>query len=370
MNDKQIEKYLKQSTRGLWGRKKAEVREELETHIEGRFNAYLIAGCSEADAVDKTLAELGRPSVVSTGMARVYTLPIMAGSGLMLALCCALTILVLNASTAQTLQVSDTFPADECLESEVCGNGIWISLEELKQAFEPQHIKVTESNNLMVLEFPNKKTFSISSLASTRSVFVSGKTVNSKPGYITLGDLMKALASRRDTAITVKGWDTPTITIDQVSLQMVTDGKGISGSDFYGSYIIDGVTSAGLVNFDELIADGQGFAIPSSPGEPMGSITHNAGFNIGAKEGTVYAIVSIQKAHFGVTDSELQDINLGFYFDVAPASADGKVNLDVSKEFELDSSLDIGKAVLVRLSGEFPSGKFYEVVPPDQITLE
>jgi biotin synthase-related radical SAM superfamily protein len=85
MNNKRIEGYLKKSTRGLWGRKCAEVREELSVHIEGRVNAHLIAGLSESEAVEKTLVELGRPANVSNGMARVYTLPTMASSGVMFA---------------------------------------------------------------------------------------------------------------------------------------------------------------------------------------------------------------------------------------------------------------------------------------------
>ena len=119
MNDKRIEHYLRKSTRGLWGRKREEVREELSAHIFGRVNAHLIGGLSESEAVEKTLTELGHPTNVNAGMARLYTLPIVAGSGMMLAMCCALVVVLLSGSTAQTLQMTDVFPADECLNSNV-----------------------------------------------------------------------------------------------------------------------------------------------------------------------------------------------------------------------------------------------------------
>ena len=39
-----IETYLRRATRGLWGRKKLEVREELAAHLEARVLSYQIAG--------------------------------------------------------------------------------------------------------------------------------------------------------------------------------------------------------------------------------------------------------------------------------------------------------------------------------------
>ncbi|MGL4610891.1 MAG: permease prefix domain 1-containing protein [Trueperaceae bacterium] len=59
MNDKRIETYLRKSTRGVWGQKKADVREEFFSHIEGRVHGHLVAGLSESDAIEKTMTELG-----------------------------------------------------------------------------------------------------------------------------------------------------------------------------------------------------------------------------------------------------------------------------------------------------------------------
>jgi hypothetical protein len=374
MQDSRIDSYLRKSTRGLWGRKKAEVREELESHLQGRINSHLIAGLNESDAIEKTLTELGQPTNVSAGMARLYTLPIVAGSGMMVAMCCALVVVLLSGSTAQTLQVTNIFPANECLESKtpassLCtSQGLWMGTKELQEALEPQGVTITKKYNLMVLEFPDKKTFPISSSAG--SIFINDKMLYPQPGYVTLGELLKGLTSRRDTAIAIDGWEVPVISIGQVSLQMIKDDKPIGGLDFYASYIWT-FASTGLMNLGKLLPDGQSIAFMTYLDDAMSSVTHSKRFNVGAKEGTVYAVATLQKGYYGATEGKNEDVNLTFYFDVAPAFADGTVSLHVPKEFEFDgSSLDVGKAVLLRLSGKFPEGQFYEVIPPEQISLE
>lgn len=72
---RKVEAYLRAATRGLWGRERATVREELEAHVEARVAAQVLAGATEGEAVEQTLAELGPPRDVSGGMNRVYFPP-------------------------------------------------------------------------------------------------------------------------------------------------------------------------------------------------------------------------------------------------------------------------------------------------------
>lgn len=109
------EAYLRRATRGLWGRRRREVREELEAHLYERVMAHRIAGLSEVDATEKALAELGRPQEVSVGMARLYTLPTVMGSGAALAVVCISVAALLSSSVAQPLSASFFWPSPECV---------------------------------------------------------------------------------------------------------------------------------------------------------------------------------------------------------------------------------------------------------------
>ncbi|MBX3142523.1 MAG: ABC transporter permease [Trueperaceae bacterium] len=77
---RRIGHYLAAATKGLWGRERAVVREELEAHIEARVAAHLLAGMTEEAAVEATLAELGASKSVGSDMARVYAPQVVLGA--------------------------------------------------------------------------------------------------------------------------------------------------------------------------------------------------------------------------------------------------------------------------------------------------
>lgn len=101
MND--TERYIRQATRGLWGRKRREVAAELRGHIESRRAELLALGLSGPEATRRTLRELGEPTEVRVGMGRVYLLPTMARSGAALGLACALVLAALPNGIAQVV---------------------------------------------------------------------------------------------------------------------------------------------------------------------------------------------------------------------------------------------------------------------------
>lgn len=149
-----MERYLRQATRGLWGRKRREVREELEAHLHDRVMAYRIGGLGEAEAVERALAELGSPQEVSVGMTRIYTLPTVMGSGAAMAVACVLVVAVLPKGVAQSLPGTFFWPSVECVEALESGTGkpsakncfsadnsLWIDRQALQRALEPQGVK-------------------------------------------------------------------------------------------------------------------------------------------------------------------------------------------------------------------------------------
>jgi hypothetical protein len=55
-----LQRFLQTATRGLWGKHKLEVREELEAHVLERAHKHELLGLAREEAIFKSLAELGR----------------------------------------------------------------------------------------------------------------------------------------------------------------------------------------------------------------------------------------------------------------------------------------------------------------------
>jgi hypothetical protein len=231
MTNKRIESYLQKSTRGLWGRRREEVKEELASHIEGRVHAHLVGGLCESDAVEKTLTELGHPSNVSTGMARLYTLPIVAGSGMMLAMCTALVVVMWSGSTAQTLQTSNIFPVHECLEPknnvlpDYCNVGGWTNIEDLKKVLEPQGVIFKPFKSVedgWTLKFP-EGTPMVLSITPVEWHFENeeGEILTLKPrsDFVTIREFISKLSSL-GLPVHLEGWEKPTLHIGDVVLEI------------------------------------------------------------------------------------------------------------------------------------------------------
>lgn len=62
-----LEQYLNNATRGIWGKRKLEIREEIEADITERSKKFLLDGFSRDQALAKTFEELGSPQQLSTG---------------------------------------------------------------------------------------------------------------------------------------------------------------------------------------------------------------------------------------------------------------------------------------------------------------
>ena len=71
----ELERYLKAATRGLWGQKKFEVREELEAHILERAHKHELLGFEHQQAISNAIYELGDARAMNRGMTGVHTMP-------------------------------------------------------------------------------------------------------------------------------------------------------------------------------------------------------------------------------------------------------------------------------------------------------
>jgi len=55
------DRYLKQATRGLWGKARWELRIELQGHINERVAEFRLGGLSQEESEHHALRELGAP---------------------------------------------------------------------------------------------------------------------------------------------------------------------------------------------------------------------------------------------------------------------------------------------------------------------
>jgi hypothetical protein len=378
MNDKRIENYLRKSTRGLWGRKRLEIREELSAHIDGRVNSHLIAGLRETDAIEKTLIELGHPMNVSTGMARLYTLPVVAGSGMMLAMCCAVVVVLLSGSTAQTLNTVNVIPADECLEPqgalptycETYDN--FTTLESLKETLEKQGVAVGSVGYNWTLKFPNGSIAVVPAIGSQMWTMDDDEktiTLHTRPEYLSVRDLITSLAKLKSTSVQLEGWETPTVYVGETSFQISGASQEGGTSKFYLQQLWDSILSKNI----------KFFSTTSQTAVMLGNEDIEAEskrFQLGAKSDAVYgiAIVLNPEAPFGVKPKNVYD--LAFYTNVSVSNEDGYVDFQMQiPEKGLTFKSDVaelsndGDAVIVKLTGVLRD-QMYSIIPPDQITLE
>lgn len=383
MNDKRIETYLRKSTRGLWGRKREEVREELSVHIQGRVTAHLIGGLSESDAIEKTLTELGHPTNVSAGMARLYTLPVVAGSGMVLAMCCALVVVLLNGSTAQTLQMSNIFPTDGCLEAKeatliwYCNQGGWTTIDTLKGILEPQGVTFKKTDTHWVVTFPEGTPAVLGTSFQKMSVYKDETnqpvTLNAQPDYIHIRDFITSLRFT-NLPVSIKGWENPTVTVGNTTFQIdlttfvpetIYDDPPYTSKDFYSEPILleifnsmqDSKTYWSVADFQSTATEAKRLSIS----------------NEGAGAYGLIVIMDSSKVTYLIEDFENTEAR---FFDVSHADANGKLefrsplNQKLSFQSDLGQMQQVGDALLVRLSGDLTNTLGYVIIPPDQITLE
>jgi hypothetical protein len=381
MNDERIENYLKQSTRGLWGRKRSEVREELLTHIEGRVHAHMIAGLSETEAIDKTLSELGTPKNVSYGMTKLYTLPIAAGSGIIFAAFCVLAVAILTASTAQTLKSTGIMPVNECLVSAgelpaYCYGGRWISVDSLKEALESQGVTFNQlkKSNGWELAFPEGKNVLLNTRPQQWNIYYDDLekpiTLNTLPDYISLNDLILAFSSS-NLAVRLEGWEKPVINLGdtkiEVDLSLSKPNTHYTARDFFAGPITWGIFNS--------IAGKTYFSLATI----QDTATQQTSIVVNDKEGTVYGLTTImnsEKVGY-LNQDENVDKTTTLFWDIAQVDKDGKLSLRTPLNQPLTfltsptGMYDEGHAVLVRLSGDLSDALHgYVVVPPELITLE
>ncbi|CAM3858066.1 permease prefix domain 1-containing protein [Deinococcus frigens] len=132
---KGTERYVRQATRGLWGRARRELQAELEGHIAERCQEFRLAGLNPQEAERQTLRELGAPVQVRAGMLDVHTVPALGKAGVLSALLATALFSALPQGLAQVRSIYG--------HTENAGASSYLDFQQLKEAVQKAGGKIS-----------------------------------------------------------------------------------------------------------------------------------------------------------------------------------------------------------------------------------
>ena len=252
-----LEKFLRQASRGLWGRERQTVRRELESHIRHRAQRYEVSGSSEVEAIKLAIADLGEAREISSGMKGVYSVPTTIRAGVLTA---ALATFVFMGAQLSTAQVTGTtkFPTSACLESaqqtykmgaddQPCEQGNFsISLKSLRAVLEPMGVTFENGfiKDAFTMRFPEGNAANFYMSGDVTFLNSQGKTISVPvlKDYIFVYAFFDQL---RSTALPIKieGWDNPRITVGKTSFTLGSSAQAIKGREVYPSLLYSQLSS-------------------------------------------------------------------------------------------------------------------------------
>jgi hypothetical protein len=242
-----LEKFLRQASRGLWGRERQTVRQELESHIRHRANRYEVSGSSEIDAIKLAIADLGEPRAINSGMRGVYSVPSTIRVGVVSAVMAASMFMGIQLSTAQVTGTTK-FLTPACVEQQQnsfklgnielpCdGNDFSVQLESLRSVLEPLGVQFDIGEISTVIKWP-EKAYSILTTESVQSFIQREKPLELIPipparGFIPLFNFFDALRSS-GLPVQISGWDSPKISVGQTKFTLGSTTQPVPGSSVY-----------------------------------------------------------------------------------------------------------------------------------------
>jgi hypothetical protein len=245
-----LEKFLRASTRGLWGRERQTVRHELESHIRHRAQRYEVSGSSHNDAIKLAIADLGEAREINSGMKGVYSVPTTIRAGVLTAALATFMFMGTQLSTAQISSMS--VPA--CLKLSTSGYSIDGFENERERTFAlscEQNILLIAMNSLR----PALEQFGVSfqnqddKYQSVR--FPEGSSFNVvRNGGILIFDFVDYLKGS-NLPVQIEGWNNPKITVGKNSFTLGSSENRITGSSVYATLLYRDL----LMYFPGLIGD-------------------------------------------------------------------------------------------------------------------
>ncbi|ULH17310.1 permease prefix domain 1-containing protein (plasmid) [Deinococcus sp. KNUC1210] len=369
----ELSQYLRQSARGLYGRRRRELQAELRGHVEARCRELSLLGLTRAEAVRRALQELGAPAHVSTGMASVYLLPGIARAAALSALLGAALLGVgtyfPGLAQVQGYQTAFTLP----------GPFTYIDVSSLKAELQRSGGTLGGTPTRPVLHLPGLTTpipVDTGNDPYLRRVLLrdypSGQT------YLDLNTLVTATL-RAGLRPQVSGWERPALHLNGTTLALGTPDHPVDPYSLYSLGLTPLLSQLGLTS-----AQSARWMITTL------SSRHTLTLSAPAPSG-VYALVSVLQLTSALTSRQQRGPVLAF--DLAQPDAEGrlrfsmpyslsslrlgtdpqalKTDLNHLTEADYASARRPAHALLLRLSGELsPHSTPYSVVPRHDLSNE
>ncbi len=399
-----LERYLKQASRGVWGRKKLEVMNELRGNIESRVWMLEQQGFDGSKALEMALEELGKPSEINAGMVTVHSMPKMMKAFVVAAMLSSLAVVNVNLGTAQVAGAAE-LPIDQCSTPTVvedsgnipfyqfseklktCIGGFWFKISDLKNVLEPLGVTYERQESRMssiqnhVFIFPGN----IPLVIQPASTFQIGKGTNpeistnmkSDAEYLPGSSLFKAL-SEMNAPTKIEGFEIPKITIGSISFTFGTTEKPINALNLYGQVFQKNMLW-------------QYFPIKSANETLSTNIPGGLQLDDGAKfnhylkvkdstPGSIYVMVYRSQYSYGTSGFPSKTVTqLYKAVDVSPVFKTGyliyrtpmhklEYTTNPEKLDQFKANSEAGKVMLMRFNGTLNNNaKSFEIVPANQI---
>lgn len=263
---KRIEQYLNRATRGLWGKKRQEVKTELHSHIYEKMHYHMTFGKPQEEALELALHTLGKPTEVSSGLFKLHTLPALG----------KITVLTGILSMALVTQAQqgliEAFTRSKVCTQNTCSSGpvSYIEADALLKSLNQQHVSATlqaTPDGGLLFSLPNASPIYFNPLAVLEK---NGKR------YLSLDSLIESISI--EPGFSLKHLENPEFTYQNSSFRIGSVQKAFSAVQIYQHLIagpIYNLTGATLVS---------GAAVDALQ-------VHDLTMPSSAPDGTVYALL-------------------------------------------------------------------------------
>jgi hypothetical protein len=260
-----LETYLKQATRGIWGKRRTDAILELRGNIEARIWTLEHQGKTQTEALEIALQEMGDARAVNAGMTQVHTMPNIIRNSLLASL---ISIVAAIGWTSSTAQIQTVVPNIEGCCRQVfpeIQQTQFINLNDLKSRLEQAGVAVEEtmqaplktaqrySRVLIVAKQTRTLDLHFPEMPVGKTVRVQaipGLTVNADGGnpqflededvFVDPFSVIKQLREAK-LPMSLEGWHNPTLRIGQTPLVIGTTKQPITGASLYSDTLTENI---------------------------------------------------------------------------------------------------------------------------------
>ncbi|WP_309572000.1 permease prefix domain 1-containing protein, partial [Deinococcus sp.] len=305
-DDDDLYTYLTRATRGLRARQRQDVRSELLGHIEARVQDFRVDGHSDAEALRRTLAELGAPAHVHRGMQRVYVWPQAMRGSMLGALACTAVYAMLHLSGVLA-QVEGYHPAFTPLP----GPYTYVDTGSLWSELQKAGVTLQGLPAAPTLHLPGQDTpIRMNPDADHSSGFVNRTFIRDYASGRTFLDLNAVVTAVTAAGIDVhvEGWQNPTLHLGSVGLTLGTPDHPLDAYNLYDMALRPLALTLGLGSQR------------SSRMDDISVFSHHA-LRVAAPAGTLYALASVRRLSRGLARGDA----VVLAYDLAQVDAGGQL---------------------------------------------